>query len=223
MMTIHELQEKLGFAQERVDRAVKALAPKHKGGEWKEFREACDVLLFLERELASAKGEPYAASLDFPVKWDVGAPLPHLIASDNQAFLTFYIHEPDSEWDGTYVTVKSPGEDAMELLALVQFQTCRSAKMGVPNDEVHEGHPLFGRGLEPYTAQVVENSPWPAELEAINKVHSNYRPERWRKLKHYVFWFHDTTFECVAESFTVEVFRESMATLLGRVCNRLLR
>ncbi len=121
------------------------------------------------------------------------------------------------------MTVKSPGDGAVELLALVQFQACLSAKIGAPNDEAHEGHPLFGRGLEPYTAQVVENSPWLAELENINKVHSNYQPERWRGLKHYVLWFHDKTFECIAETFTVEVFRESMVALLGRVCDRLLR
>jgi hypothetical protein len=31
-----------------------------------------------------------------------------------------------------------------------------------------------------------------------------------------VLWFHDSTFECIAHSFRVEVFRESMADLLAR-------
>ena len=81
---------------------------------------------------------------------------------------------------------------------------------------------MNGKGLHGYTAQRVMNSKWLAELEAINSVHSYYDATRWRKLNHYIFWFHDTTFECVAESFRVEVFRESVADLLARVCLRLL-
>jgi hypothetical protein len=88
--------------------------------------------------------------------------------------------------------------------------------------EVFHGHPLYGKGLDGYTAQRVVNSRWVAELEAINSVHRGYEPARWRKLNHYVFWFHDTTFECVAESFKVELYRASMADLLARVCGRLL-
>jgi hypothetical protein len=97
-----------------------------------------------------------------------------------------------------------------------------SGKLGSPNDEVFEGHPLNGNGLHGYTAQRVVNSKWLAELEAINSVHRLYDPTRWRKLNHYIFWFHDTTFECVAESFRFVVFHESMADLLARVCQRLL-
>ncbi len=82
-LNIREIQKKLCTAQERLERAIKALAPKHKGGEWEEFRAACGTVLVLERELASAKGEQYAVPLDFPVKWCVGAPLPHLIANDH--------------------------------------------------------------------------------------------------------------------------------------------
>ena len=61
-----------------------------------------------------------------------------------------------------------------------------------------------------------------AEIEAINKVHHCYNPAVWRELNHYVFWFHDTTFECIAESFKVEIYRESMPAMLTRMCQRLL-
>jgi hypothetical protein len=67
---------------------------------------------------------------------------------------------------------------------------------------------------QPPTAQL--------RLEAINSVHRCYAPHLWRRRNHYVLWFHDTTFECVAESFQVEIFRESMADLVARVCQRLL-
>jgi CRISPR/Cas system-associated endoribonuclease Cas2 len=78
------------------------------------------------------------------------------------------------------------------------------------------------KGLDSYTAQVVQNSRWIAELENINKVHSGYREDRWRELTHYVFWFHDSTFECIAESYEVEVFQESVSNLLAEACSRLL-
>jgi hypothetical protein len=73
-MTIPQLEDALRFAQERRTRASAALAPKHKGGEVEEFRDAQDALLKAERDLAAAKGEQYAVPIEFPVAWDIGAP-----------------------------------------------------------------------------------------------------------------------------------------------------
>jgi hypothetical protein len=218
---IPELERRLAAAQARLGRATAALAPKHRGGEWEEYRAAHDALLVAERAVAAAKGEEYAEPLDFPVRWCTGAPLPHLIANDHKTLLVFLVDRPDPNWDGSYVTLKSPADGATEPLALVEFARCASAKLGTPNDEVFSGHPLHGRGLDPYTAQVVRNSRWLAELERVNSVHAMYRPEAWRKLNHYVFWFHDTTFECAAESYKVEVFEEGFADVLARACRRL--
>jgi hypothetical protein len=36
-VSIRELEEQLSAARERLERAAKALAPKHKGGEWEEY------------------------------------------------------------------------------------------------------------------------------------------------------------------------------------------
>jgi len=216
-MDVSELQTRLATAQERLKKAIKAMAPKHKGGEWEELKLAHANQLSIERELAAAKGDEYAVPLDFPVKWDVGAPLPHLIANDYKTFLIFLVHAPDPNWDGTYVTVRDPHGGTQEQLALVEFVRCASVKMGTPNDEVLSGHPLHGKGLNEYTAQLVENSKWLRELEAINKVHPGYKAERWLKLKHYIFWFHDSSFECVAESFKVEVHQDSLSGLYAKV------
>ena len=221
-MHTNEIEKKLAAAQERLKLAAQALAPKHKGGEWEEFSAVDAEVLMLERELAHAKGEEYAAISDFPVKWDVGAPLPHVVANDYCTFLIFYVREIDPNWDGTYATIKNPADGCVESLALVEFKRCASFRMGTPNDEVLEGHPLSGKGLDGYTSQVVQNSKWIAELEAINKVHSCYREDRWRKLTHYILWFHDSTFECVAESYEVELFQESVSDLLAKACSRLL-
>lgn len=222
MNDIRRLEIQLAAANSRLQAAAAALAPRHKGGEWEEYRSAHHEVLKLERLLAAAQGEEYAEACDFPLKWDIGAPMPHLIVNDQRAMLAFLLSEPDPHWDGSYVTIKSPSDDRAEPLGLVEFALCVAAKLGAPNDEVFEGHPLNGKGLDAYTAQRVVNSRWLKELEAINSVHRMYRPEHWRNLTHFVFWFHDSTFECVARSFTVETHRLSMKALLGLMVERLV-
>lgn len=216
------LESKLAEANTRLKKASAALAPKHKGGEVEEFHAAQQEVLGLEREVAAFKNEPHAVPSGFPFTWDVGAALPHLLCSDYQTFLAFYVNDPDPNWDGSYVTVVDPSSSEPASLCLVTFNRSVSAKLGHPNDEVMSGHPLYGRGLEPYSAQIVKNSPWIAEVARTNSVHHNDHPEHWKSLIHYVFWFHDSTFECLAESYEVEVSSESMAELLRRVQAKLL-
>lgn len=217
-----EIAAKLAKAQERLRVAMAALAPKHQGGEWEEYEAASADILTLERELARAQGEEYADISDFPFAWDIGAPLPHVIADDYRTFLLFYLSVPDPNWDGTYVTVKNPASEAVEHLALVEFVRPVAFRMGTPNDEVLESHPLSGKGLDSNTAQIVRNSRWITELEMMNKAHQGYREETWRQLMHYVFWFHDSTFECVAESYRVEAHQTSVSQLLTEACKRLI-
>lgn len=222
MSDLNDLDQRLKVAKERLKRAVAALAPKHKGGEWEEYRAANHEVLVLERRLASAIGDEYAEPFGFPVKWDTGAPLPQLMVNDYRALLGFLMSEPDPKWDGTYVKVKDPAGFQPEPIALVEFEGCVSAKLGAPNDEVFKGHPLNGKGGEAYAAQRVVNSKWLKEIEAINSVHRMYQPESWRDLHHYIFWFHDSTFECVARSYKVETYRFNMKKLLGMMVERLI-
>jgi hypothetical protein len=112
--------------------------------------------LRLQRLAAAAKGEEYAETIDFTVRWDFGAPLPHLFVNDSRALLAFFL---------------SPAAAEPESLALVEFKKCEAAKLGSPNDEVLGGHPLDGKGLDFYAAQRVINSRWLAEVERINSVH----------------------------------------------------
>jgi hypothetical protein len=221
-MSVHEIEQRLVAAQKRFEAALQALKARWQGSEQAEYWSAQDAVLVLERELAAAKGEEHAVPLDFPVKWDAGCPLPHLLCNDYRALLAFIVREPKRGWDGSSVEIVSPTDEIARPLALVEFAPCFVAKLGAPNDEVLDGHPLQGRGLESYTAQKVVNSRWLAEIEAINKVHRCYNPATWRERNHYVFWFHDTTFECIAKSFEVEVYQESVASMLSRMCQRLL-
>jgi hypothetical protein len=218
-----DLEQRLAAARARRDAALKALAPKHRGGELEEFRSAQQALLAVEREIAASKNEEHAVPLDFPLSWNTGAPLPHLLVNDHRALLMFLVNVPDPNWDGTYATVKDPASELPESLALVEFKCSVAAKLGSPNDEVFAGHPLAGKGMEPYSAQLVKSSRWLAELQKINSVHRGYRPELWEQRNHYVFWFHDTTFECIAEGFEVELHDCSMPELLSKACARLVQ
>jgi len=39
----------------------------------------------------------------------------------------------------------------------------------------------------------------------MNSIHEYHRPEAFAALTHFVFTFHDTTFECVARGFGIDV------------------
>ena len=56
--------------------------------------------------------------------------------------------------------------------------------------------------LRPYGAFRIEDSSWIRRLERMNSVHEHHDSDVFARLRHYVFAFHDSTFECVARTFT---------------------
>ena len=191
--TTEELKASLAAANEKLERAVRALAPKHVGGEMEAYEAAYDGLLSAERKLAAAESRPYAVLCECPISWDVGAPLPTLLQSDQSAELFFLL--PD---DG-------------ERVGHIRFERLMSSLFGAPNDETFNGHPLHGSGFQPYCAMRVVNSTWIAELERMNRVHRYHEPAAYTVLEHFIFPFHDTTFECVARSFSASTVDRRLA------------
>ena len=108
-------------------------------------------------------------------------------------------------------------------LALVRFSLCYASLFGPPNDEAFDGHPLAQRGLKPYGAFVIEHSSWVRQLEQMNAVHPYHKPARFLARKHYVLSFHDSTFECVADGYTVELYDSSISEILPRMLELLER
>jgi hypothetical protein len=179
-------------------------------------------LLEAERALALARGEETALACDWPVKWEIGAPLPHIICSEHRVFLTYLLSEPTPLGDGSYTTIVAATVSGSILIALVEFVGCDAVRFGAPNDEVIQGHRLYGNGLAPYRAHVIANSKWIAELKQINSVHSLYNPANWDDAKNYVLLFHDTTFECIATDHRIEVFNGTFGQVLDIAKARLL-
>ena len=153
-------------------------------------------------------------------KSDVGAPLPALVSDERALVLLYIVSGRDPDWDGTYVRAVSPSSDGVPV-AVVRFRRPACHTFGPPNDEAFEGHPLAGRGLNPYAAFEVENSSWVRQLERVNSVHPYHRPEYFASYRHFVFAFHDSTFECVAEGFGVSVERGSIGSALSRAAQSL--
>ncbi len=143
---------------------------------------------------------------------DVGAPLPVVLATEGDLHLVYRVNDPDPNWSGTTVREVSPTSFG-ERLAVIRFPGA-TTYFGPPNDEAFQGHPLYARGLRPYGAWEVENSSWIRLLERMNSVHPSHRPEHYEAHRHFIFSFHDTTFECVAFSFDWQIENGSVKSIL---------
>ena len=103
--------------------------------------------------------ESFAQVVDLGVSIEVGAPLPHLVSDGTRAVVVFHAGlAPDPKWDGFTVTVVDPGADVDRNLGWVIFEGVYSVSLGPPNDEALAGHPLYGAGLEYYSAHEVRDS-----------------------------------------------------------------
>lgn len=143
----------------------------------------------------------------------IGAPCPMILAGEHHLQLAYLLEHRPQEWDGTTVRIldeSSPGEP----VALVEFSRAYAHIFGPPNDEAFSGHPLASRGLGPYGVYEVLRSSWIRSLERMNAVHPNHRPEHFASYRHFVFAFHDTTFECVAEDFRMSRHTGSVEEVL---------
>jgi hypothetical protein len=148
---------------------------------------------------------------------DAGAPLPIVLADDYRLLLAYLLSEPDPDWDGSYVNVVSPDSEGMEV-AVIRFRRPYAHMFGPPNDEAFSGHPLANRGLSPYAVFEVRQSSWIRQLERMNSVHPQHEREWFMaNKKHFVFAFHDSTFECIAEGFEVELHHGSLMSALERM------
>lgn len=163
--------------------------------------------------VVSAEDSPRAIST-LPQS-SVGAPCPMLLADEHSLRLAFYVEEGQlaATWANT-PSVPAASDDSDELCAVVAFDSVYAHMFGPPNDEAFSGHPLSSRGLSPYGAFEIDRSSWLQSLIRMNSVHPYHRPERFSEFKHFVLSFHDTTFECLAKSFSVSLHRGSVWRVL---------
>jgi hypothetical protein len=147
---------------------------------------------------------------------NVGAALPVVLCNEYNLFLS-YIVAVQEAGDAKELSPKTGGLP----IAIVKFLFYRSYMFGPPNDEAFTGHPLASRGLEPYAVFEIEGSSWIRQLERMNAVHPNHKPELFARYRHFVFAFHDSTFEVVADGFEVQLMSGSMRSAVSKMVQML--
>jgi hypothetical protein len=152
----------------------------------------------------------------------VGAPLPFVMADEHRVILAYYLEDRVAGWDGSSTRMVDPMV-SQEPIALIRFQSCAAFMFGPPNDEAFAGHPLASRGLHPYDAFRIEDSSWIRRLERMNSVHRHHRPDRFWKLQHLVFTFHDSVFECVCQTFDIRSAHGSIRDMIPEMVMLLQR
>lgn len=187
---------------------------------WKLFGSKPENQLSGEKKPVDNSKE-YARVIDWTPAWSGGAPMPQVFSNGHKTFLIYMMHKPDPNWDGTYVSVIDNTSETLYPLALVEFIGPGTHRFGTVNDEAAPGHALYSKGLDYYSAHIVENSSWIDELKTIHKVHPYFNEERWANKKHFLLFFHDEMFEIVAHDFKIETFSTTFLDLATEVARRM--
>ncbi len=146
---------------------------------------------------------------------DTGTPCPLVVAVESTVYLAYRVSVREENWVSLpYLS----GSDSSGLaITIIRFHKATAHMFGPPNDEAFSGHPLYGRGFMPYCVSEVEHSSWISTLERMNAVHPHHSSEFYKDDRHFVFAFHDSTFECIARCFEILRYRGTLQSALTRM------
>jgi len=150
------------------------------------------------------------------IPWPLpGAPLPCVLATEDALLLAYYTKVRRSSVSSNVPNLV--GGSSMGTIALVDFRF-PAAYFSVPvSNEILDAHPLSARGLSNYKVFTVDHSSWIRRLTAAQYYHERPYPGAYSNSKHYIFVFHDSIFEAVADGITVQSFFSSMDDAEGRM------
>ena len=124
---------------------------------------------------------------------DCGAPMPAIISTETDLYLAYIISGSN---ENSY--------------AVVRFHSPMQHIFGYPNDEAFGGHPLSKLNITYYAFNVIENSPYVAELSQRNSI---CFPGTKYSQKHWLVTLHDETLEVVCnEASFIGKFTSNSAT-----------
>ncbi len=157
---------------------------------------------------------------------EVGAPAPLVLANESTVFLLYFggYAEPqdyDTYFKGLFENKKREEKVDPLQVAVIEFTQPYATQLGPPNDEAISGHPLYGKGLRPYDAFEVQRSSWIRRLERMNAVHPRHDPGVFDSLRHFIFTFHDSTFECVSDGYRASLHTRSRESVVVDAVTRL--
>jgi hypothetical protein len=139
----------------------------------------------LQRQSMQNGTRPWCELLELPEAPRDNDPQPGVVAGQDATELTF------QTMSGSTLTVTFSGSQA--------------ATLAPPTVGTIASHRLWGSGIEPNQAHVVHNSAWIATAFQQDRYQPGHDPQAWTDLTHYVFTFEGATFECIAESHTVDL------------------
>lgn len=102
-------------------------------------------------------------------------------------------------------------------IAVVELKRCLLSRFGYPNDEARWGIPYY-REVS-YGIYEVQRSTWIKEIVRLNRYRFPATKDDFVR-RHFLFAFHDETFECLADDLSLEVVNESYAVVFDRVRRR---
>jgi hypothetical protein len=149
----------------------------------------------------------HTLQLDLGIHWSAGAPTPTVLADETDVYLVFDLAETEGE------SSKS---------GLITWRHCVAMTFGFPNDEAQHGHRLWrGKDEQPpfYAAVEVADSAWIEELRNTERVHPRPSEAPFSEARHFVLFFHDSTFECIAHGYEVERRQESAEDVVAKLAN----
>lgn len=125
-----------------------------------------------------------AIVLDLAPPPDSGDPLPVVLAKDGAVIVSYVA--------------------GRELTVMATFPICAAHLFGGPDAKSVGKHPLAERGLKAHGAFEVRDSSWARSLDSRDGK---------ARLKHFIFTFRDSVFECVANDVGIELIREDDDTV----------
>jgi hypothetical protein len=103
--------------------------------------------------------------------------------------------------------------------AVVEFKRCLVSRFGYPNDEARWGIPQYKDVA--YGIYEVQNSTWIKEVVRLNRYRFPDTEDDYVG-KHFLFAFHDDTFECLADDMALEIVDEPYDVTFERIRRRAL-
>jgi hypothetical protein len=144
----------------------------------------------------------------------VGAPLPVLVANDDSLALAYLVDDSPLPPEGIANPRSVSAFSEHQHVAIVHFKLCLAFTFGPPNDEALNGHPLYARGLQSHGTFRIEHSSWIRQMEHMNRAHPNHDPRMFERWSHFIFTFHDSTLECLADGYSIMLRVGSLASAL---------
>ena len=203
-MSISELEKQLVSTQQNLKQVLDSAANLH------EKLAAFESVASAQRALAAAKGDEYAVPHDIGFEPEAAVSEALLLQTEHAAIFTFHAMRPMP--DGRR-------EDAG--YGIVELDLCSLTKFGYPNDEALSGHPLHGRGLGGYGVYEVRNSSWIRLMTEQNRVAFPKTPDSTQR--HFIFTFHDSTFECIARGLRASLSTKPYAEIFQDISKRVFR